>query len=327
MKAENVNFAEAQVREIYQKVISILWNTFSFYKLYGKTPSRRVPEGTLHDLDRWIVSKTHRLVRDVTDAMDHYDTITTCRAIGEFIDELSTWYLRRSRERLRTDANAMSVFGWVLETLVRVMAPVTPFLSELIYQNLDDVDDSVHLTTWPTFDEKYIDDGLEEKMEVARKMVEALHSLRKQESIAVKQPLHAWGYKATTDLFSGQNGIPVIVSEEINTLTEVSGNDLTEFAKRSSVRSASFESKNVGTVTVYLDTEITKELEGKRKERELLRAIQMVRKEHGYRVDQPVTAVLPKEYDSISDDAMKRILKESLVQSFTWGEALLLSTG
>ncbi len=105
MKAENINFSEAGVKEVYQKVISILWNVCSFYKLYVSNKIMGEPKPS-HALDRWIVSRTNSLIQSVTTALDAYDTVTTCRVMSDFINDLSTWYVRRSRDRIKIDVTA-----------------------------------------------------------------------------------------------------------------------------------------------------------------------------------------------------------------------------
>src|SRR5260221_10132566 len=100
MKAENLNFSEKQVADVYQNVVSTFWNVFSFYKLYASgEPPKEVPTVS-HVIDRWIVSKTNTLMVGVTASLDAYDTVATCRLLKAFVADFSTWYLRRSRQRI-----------------------------------------------------------------------------------------------------------------------------------------------------------------------------------------------------------------------------------
>lgn len=304
MKGENLNFSEISVKELYQKVISLLWNTFSFYKLYSTNSDIGLPL-LQHDLDKWIVSKINRLIRDATKAMDNYDTVVSCRLILAFINDLSTWYLRRSRERLKEQTDSMQVFGWVLLQLIKVMAPVTPFISERIYQNLVDSPDSVHLTDWPDFDAKMIDDQLEMKMEHVRQIVEKGHALRKENNISLKQPLRSVTvYNARYNL----DNLVTILCEELN-------------VKEAVIKTGTDELK------VELDINVTPELEQERIVRELIRKIQQLRKEKGCRIVEKISVTLPGSLQSLPNEVVSRLQRETLAHTITWGTELSISTG
>lgn len=305
MKGENLNFSEAQVRETYQKIISLLWNTFSFYKLYAKDAANGDLPKLVHDLDIWIVSKTQGLIQSVTESMDIYDTQSSCRTIQEFIDDLSTWYLRRSRERFKQEPASMQVFGWVLLQLVKVMAPFTPFVTELIYQNLVDTKDSIHLEIWPNFDKKMINQDLEQKMKHAREIVEKGHAFRQLHNLPLKQPLKkALVKNATLDV----SGLGKILTQELNVL-EI---DLT---------------RGDGELVVEFDTEITPELELERKVREYIRKVQQLRKEKGLKVDERINLVLPKDLQSLPKALLSRLQLETLADNLSWADELSISIG
>lgn len=312
MKAENLNFSEQHVKEVYQRIVSMLWNVFSFYKLYEN--DEHVKKKTLdehvkkHDLDKWIVSKTNSLIRDVTAAMDGYDTVVACRAISSFIDELSTWYLRRSRDRLRESPEAMAVFAWVLRQTITMMAPITPFLTEYIYQNLDDTGASVHLAAWPTHDPGAIDEALEAEMLIARKVVEKAHALRKDAALKVRQPLASATYTWTTQL---RPGVEAIVAEEINVEKVQCTKGATDMTEP----------------TVVLDTLITPELKEKGVARELIRQVQILRKEKGCTIQEHIRLVLPDRYKSLPAELLEQVLRDTLATDLTWGDSLSISTG
>lgn len=303
MKAENLNFSEDGVKEVYQKIVSILWNVFSFYKLYVKDAAPDKAPVPVHVLDRWIMSKLTVFVRDMTAAMDGYDTVSTCRLISEFIDTLSTWYLRRSRDRIQTDKHTQQVFGWVLRTLVTVMAPVTPFITERIYKNLVSNADSVHLSMWSGFDEKLIDEKLEEEMTVARAVVEKAHAVRKELAIKLRQPLA--GATVTTHLALSQEVLEV-VKAEINVLNVTA--------------------KKGEEVTVVFDTEMTPELVTLGNVRGLIRDIQVLRKDKGCKIDQHVAVTLPDTYKTLSKHLVDMIQKETLASQISWATDLSIST-
>lgn len=313
MKAENTNFSESQVKEVYQKVISILWNTFTFYKLYTKDPVSNDMPQVSHILDKWIASKTHRLIRDVTKSMDKYDVVASCRLIKSFIDDLSTWYLRRSRDRFKTDTKSMEVFAWVLKSLALIMAPITPFICELIYQNITKKQDSVHLQLWPKFDEKYISDEIEEEVLYSRKIVEMAHAVRKNEGIRVRQPLKQFTIHNSPASPAGRQ---LIISDELISLIK----------KELNVKAVEFV-KGKGDLSVVLDTEITPELKAEGDARELVRNIQKLRKQKGCKVDELVKVTIPEMFKGFDQSLISQIKKQALVSSIVWGEELSISTG
>jgi isoleucyl-tRNA synthetase len=308
MKAENVNFSEMQVKEIYQKIISTLWNVFSFYQIYvGKPPSLTTPQAT-HVLDTWIISRTASVVAGVTNAMDGYDTVVACRLIEEFVSEFSTWYLRRSRERIRKDATAQAVFGWVLYQLALIISPIVPFISELLFQNLTNKGQSIHLELWPHADGSVINSQIEEEMNVARKIVELAHASRKEQSLKVRQPLASLQYTRANPL---SKGVESVIAEEVN-VKEV------RFVK------AGEKEKDVA---VILDTKITPALKEEGEMRELIHSIQMLRKQKGCTIDAQIFVELPSVHKTLPKEFLDNIQKETLVKTITWGKTLTILTG
>jgi isoleucyl-tRNA synthetase len=306
MKAENLNFSEKQVAEIQQKIVQILWNTFAFYKLYANLD--KVPESVQpnHVLDRWLVSMTQTLVKDVTTAMDSYDTVTSCRLIGEYINELSTWYLRRSRERLKEDQLSKQTFAWALLRLLQVLAPIMPFVTELIYQNLVGSGESVHLTTWPTADEKQIDAVLEEDMSYAKQVVEKIHAQRKEHEMPIRQPLANVTIASAHALLTG--GIVDVIKEEVN------------------IKAIEF-SKGENDIVAKLDTTLTPELLAEGKMRDLIRKVQALRKEKGLAVDAMVAMQFPEEYKEMPKALLEDVQRKTLVESVVWGNSLEILIG
>lgn len=299
MKGENLNFSEDGVKEMYQKVVATTWNMYAFRALYVK---RAVPDtcpAPVHVLDRWLVSKLNTFVSDVTEAMDGYDTTAACRIIIAFINEFSTWYLRRSRDRLATDTVSQDVFSYALVTLSKVMAPVTPFIAERIYQNMVDGDQSVHLTDFPVADAARIDETLEMDMERVRQVVEAGHAQRKVLAIPVRQPL------SSATLFN----VPGDLSDEF----------LAVVLDELNVKSAK-QTKDTGEFRVEFDTTITEELKAEGETRKLIREIQGLRKELGCAIDEPIILALPATYKSLPTVLQDRLKHETLATELTWHE-------
>lgn len=306
MKGENVSFSEDEVKDIFQQIVNVLWNTFSFYKLYAtQAPPESIPK-PVHVLDRWIASKTNALIKSVTESMDAYDTVASCRGIQDFVGLLSTWFLRRSRERFKENPRSMGVFGWVLKQLVLVMAPVTPFVTELIFQNLAGESESVHLGSWPGFDEAQIDAELDEKMDFVRKIVERGHALRKESKIPVRQPLKKCTVQNST--FKAEGEFIELVKEELN-VKEV------EIVV------------GEGEFTVELDTTSSPELVAEGQMRLLVRGIQVLRKEKGCTIDEHIRVQVPEAFQTLTPEVIARVKKETLADEIVWGSSYRVLTG
>jgi isoleucyl-tRNA synthetase len=190
------------LEEIVRKVLLTYWNTASFLVMYanadagfGSAPTPAPASRPL--LDRWLLSELHSLVRDVTAAMESFDSSTAGRRIGGFIDDLSNWYVRRSRRRFwlgtgsLEGASAFATLQTALDTLTRLMAPITPFLTDYVWNVLRPADspESVHLAQWPAADTALIDSVLAGQMALVRRLVELGRSARSAASVKVRQPL------------------------------------------------------------------------------------------------------------------------------------------
>jgi isoleucyl-tRNA synthetase len=195
--------------EIVRKVLLTYWNTVSFLVLYANAAAAsgdrwdpgRLPEAppvaSRPVLDRWLLSELHALVRDVTAALEGFDSAAAGRRIATFVDDLSNWYVRRSRRRFwegpgtSDGAAAFATLYECLDTLTRLMAPVVPFLTDYVWGVLrpSDAADSVHLTSWPTADAGLIDERLSGQMALARRLVELGRSARAAAVVRVRQPL------------------------------------------------------------------------------------------------------------------------------------------
>jgi isoleucyl-tRNA synthetase len=306
MKAENLNFSESSVRDVYQKLISILWNLLAFYKLYVTgDPVDKLPELT-NVLDKWIVSRTMGLIKSVTGSMDGYDMVNSCRLISDYTADLSTWYLRRSRDRIRTDLISQQVFGWVLDKIARVIAPVTPFISEILYQNLYQDVQSVHLTDWPVYEDKLINADLENDMQNVRAVVEKILAKRKEVNIPVRQALNLVTVGYPGKPFS-QDLLEVIKSE-VN-------------IKRIVINTGEKD------ITAELDTVLTPELLMEGRTRELIRQVQTLRKERSCTIQEHILLTLPDEYKLFSPELLNLVKKETLADQIIWGNNLAISTG
>jgi isoleucyl-tRNA synthetase len=203
---DNLKFDIAGVDEVKRKFFGTLFNTYSFFALYANVDKFRyteedVPAGERPEIDRWIISLLHSLIKEVRKCYEDYDLTRAGRAIQDFITEnLSNWYVRLNRKRYwggefdRDKLAAYQTLHVCLETVSRLMAPIAPFYSDLLYRDLNlttdrTEEDSVHLTLFPGYDQSLIDEELEERMEIAQKISSMVLSLRRKVGIKVRQPL------------------------------------------------------------------------------------------------------------------------------------------
>ncbi len=202
---ESRRFSINLVNEVIKKFWSTLWNTYSFFVTYanidGWTPARESPAAEDRELlDQWLLAELHGLIGTVTEAFEQYDAVKATRPIEDFVERLSNWYVRLSRDRFwkrETDESKLSAYATLYEaltTLAHLLAPTMPFLSEEIYRNLVAEQagakaDSVHLSTWPSVDESLIDESLIAEMALVRRLVRLGLAARNEAQIGVRQPL------------------------------------------------------------------------------------------------------------------------------------------
>ncbi|TXL63314.1 isoleucine--tRNA ligase [Aeromicrobium terrae] len=186
--------------EIVRKVLLTYWNTAAFQALYANandwTPGSPAPTVAERPaMDRWVLGEAHRLTQQVTDAFEQFDTQRAGAQIAAYVDLLSNWYVRRSRRRFWAgDPAALATLHETLYLVTLLMAPLTPFVTERVWQDLfastsDELPPSVHLATWPTVDGSLVDDDLDAQMRLARRIVELGRSARAEAKAKTRQPL------------------------------------------------------------------------------------------------------------------------------------------
>lgn len=269
VQAENLNFKESELLEISRGLFRMLWNSYSFFVLYANIDGWQARDEGDQDLnkaknilDRWIISELNILIKNVDQGMNEYDLMRSVRYFQKFIDQLSNWYIRRSRKRFWKSENdddkesAYTTLYYVLVTLSKLLAPFTPFISEEIFKNLTGKE-SVHLEDFPQFQKLSVDHDLVKQMEQTRKSVEAALSLRARAGIKVRQPLKSF-------IYTGEKlGIEFldIIADEVNVEEVKPGK------------------------TEALDTNITEELKLRGLAREIIRNIQELRKKSDFNVE------------------------------------------
>jgi isoleucyl-tRNA synthetase len=215
----NRRVSDAAIEEVVRKVLLTYWNTVSFFTLYaatgGWTPDAPAGEPTL--MDRWLLSELADTVNEVTAGLDSYDTTRAGRRLTQFVDDLSNWYVRRSRRRFwRADPAAMATMHETLLTLTKLLAPFVPFLTDEVWDRLQGEEDSVHLTTWP--EPGAVDGTLSRQMLLVRRLVELGRATRAESGVKTRQPLGRALVAA-----SGWHDLPAElqaqVAEELNVAT------------------------------------------------------------------------------------------------------------
>ncbi|MFA5932186.1 MAG: class I tRNA ligase family protein [Candidatus Paceibacterota bacterium] len=261
MKGEDANFSEKAVQDIASKIIGRLFNVLTFYELY-RDPQLEVSSHVKSDnvLDQWILSRLDQTLVEITKGMEGYDMAEATRPIDALIDELSTWYLRRSRERIKEgEKEAKETLYFVLKTLAKILAPFAPFTAEEIWLKLKSENDaeSVHLVGWPKTGE--INYEIIDEMNTVRAVVTLGLEARQKAGIKVRQPLAMLKFKVESKKLSSE--YIDLIKDEINVKEIIYDN--------------SIENK------VELDVTITEELKEEGSYRELARALQDMRKKKG----------------------------------------------
>lgn len=306
MQAENINFNERELAEIQRGVFRMLWNSYSFFVMYANVDKWEQGKSAVHStqysvLDQWIISELNILVRDVNESMTKYELTKAVRLFAPFIDNLSNWYIRRSRKRFWKSENdddkaaAYHTLYEVLITLAKLLAPFAPFIAEEIYRNLTGME-SVHLTDYPETNADLVRSDLSEQMDLTRKIVELGLSERATAKIKVRQPLQSLSYSGTKI----EPELESIIAEEVN-LKEV------RFA-------------NGDDLIIKLNTEISNDLKLEGYAREIIRNVQSLRKESGFQIDDRITVEYSTESSALSETISKfekMIADEVLAVSFS----------
>ncbi len=324
-------FSSKLVGESLRRFLLTLWNTYSFFVTYAnldRFDPRRAGEGQRSELDRWVLSELSALVEEVTRDLEEYDPTSASRAIQDFVDDLSNWYVRRSRRRFwkpvlskvegpvlsdaegsESDADKLAAYQTLytcLVTLTKLLAPFTPFISEEMYQNLvasieDGAPESVHLAAWPEPDMAQLDRQLMEETRLVMRAASLGRAARSKAGIKVRQPLStATAFVANPYQVEGLRRHASQVCEELN----VKG---LEVAALSELFSGAFHwpddllahlpegaalAKDDAGYAVGIDVRITPELADEGLARELVHRIQGLRKTAGFEISDHIVTYL-----------------------------------
>ncbi|MCA9308078.1 isoleucine--tRNA ligase [candidate division WWE3 bacterium] len=284
MTGGNVNFDGVELKNKSKKVLNPLWNSLKFFSTYANsanwTPSESVVSDNL--LDKWILGQLETTRQTFVENIDKYNIPPAVEALEVFVDDLSRWYVRRSRDRISNgEAAALTTLYNVLLGFSKIAAPVVPFIAEYIYQTLKQDNDieSVHLCDFPqSF--TTVDVALQTNMQLTQDIVSTAHSIRSNNNISVRQPLSTLAYKAETAL---AHDYLEIIKDEINVkeITTVVDQNLPTLEAQG--------------VVVSLDTALTKELELEGIARNFVRKIQQMRKNEGMNVTDLIEVTYPND--------------------------------
>ncbi len=309
---EPKRFDFKEIQDLARKFFDTLWNSFIFFSTYVEErfkPGKKVSPKNL--LDKWIVSRLENLKIEVIKNLERYDVVGAARLFEDFVDDLSNWYIRRSRKRFQRPESkkekeeASQILNSILLDLVKLLAPFTPFLTEEIYQKLPNFQGkkkSVHLCSYPKPNKKLIDKNLEKKMKEIREIVSLALNERAKAGIKVRQPLASLKIKKKILRCRNQKELLDLIKGETN------------------VKEIVFDSKI--KKEIRLDLKITPKLKEEGIVREVIHQIQMMRKKAGYK---PRHRVLVRyfgdsELNKILTKNKNFILKEAKAEKFEIGD-------
>lgn len=283
--------------------LMLLWNSYKYFVSYASLDNwEQTIEFTEKPgcLDRWILTRLDETALEMDNNLSHYQIPKAVSSLKYFITDLSTWYIRRSRDRVIPGAldqkdkkAAFITMSLVFKILFKISSPIIPFVSEYLYRHLTD-EESVHLTDWPSVENKnVVDKNLLDKMVLVRKICEMGNGERKKLSIPVKQPLSS--ITAMGNYSSLQNDFELIqlIKEELN------------------VENVNFKE---GEESVEYDLLITTDLKEKGRTRELIRSIQEARKQSGCRLDEKIIIEMPDWPKKFEQEIMRKALISKIIK-------------
>ncbi len=311
MKGEDVNFSNDGVPNVVKNFMLILWNSYKFFVdkaiaegwVCESTPSDIKDQ--MNVLDKWVLSRLTQVVLEVNEKLELYDSNTALKLIKDFVvGDLSTWYIRRSRDRVgplgdvKDQTVFLSVSYGIMVTMSKLLAPFMPFITEEMFRNLTG-EQSVHLQNYPVGDQSLLDQKLMEDMIQVRKLVEVGHAQRKEAGIKLRQPLSSFSYHLEVRL---SKQLEKVMAEELN------------------VKAINYsEDKSDPVINSQLDDQLIEEGEI----RDLIRQIQILRKEAGLTVKDKIKVVSPIQPSKQFEDL---VLKQTNASEISSGDQLKIET-
>jgi isoleucyl-tRNA synthetase len=306
-------FSADLVGEIQRNFLMTLWNVYSFFVMYANIDNinpDNINVTPKADLDVWILSRLNQLVSEVDNFLENYDPTSAGRKIEAFVDDLSNWYIRRSRRRFwksQNDDDKMSAYYSLykcLVTLAKLLAPLAPFVSEEIYQNLvksvnPDAPESIHLTDFPVEDGLVIDEKLIDATRAIITVCSLGRAARAKAGIKVRQPLAKVLIKPNSEYEA--KGIKLL-SEQV--LDELNVKEVEIIQDTAKYTGEAYSIMEEGGIWVAVDTELTSELEAEGFAREVVRRLQVMRRSAGFEIADHIDIYFQ------SDDFVKQVVNQ-----------------
>jgi isoleucyl-tRNA synthetase len=331
------------VVEVMRNFLMTLWNTYSFFVMYANidnfVPGKKAVT-PMSELDKWLISSLNQLIADVEDLLDNYDPTTAGRRIESFVNDLSNWYVRRSRRRFwksQNDDDKISAYNTLYHTLVtlsKLLAPFTPFIAEEIYQNLvrsfdDSSPESVHLDNFPVADKNLINKDIISDTELAMKICSMGRAARAKSAVKVRQPLPRVIVKArSSSEREALSKLSVQILDELNVKDiEFTEDEIKEDKKLSVVAEGDYQ---VGVVI-----EITPELIAEGIAREIVRRLQTMRRSAGleiadhiltyYEGNEQIDRVIQRFSDYIKQETLSKEIVKGIPDKGAYSEKFKIS--
>ncbi|MEK7538533.1 MAG: class I tRNA ligase family protein [Patescibacteria group bacterium] len=300
-RGEDLSFSERGVDEVVKKLTMRLLNVVSFYELHGSTEVTAIEKST-HPLDRFIFARMATLTKEMTTAFDAYELDRVTKPLMLFVDDLSTWYLRRSRDRFKSDdvldrTHAILTTRTVLLEFSKLLAPIMPFLAEEVYRRLGGTAKSVHLESWPLVGA--VDEVILVDMTEVRRVVSVALEARAKAGIKVRQPLGKLTIKE--EALSNKTELLSLIADEVNVKRVVFDKTITQ--------------------EVLLDTEITLELKSEGRFRDFVRSVQDLRKKEELKPSDMVLLTIATNEDG---DVLIRAFEDELKKTAILREVVLV---
>lgn len=292
VKAETLNFNEQEVADLRRRVFLIWWNILAFYQSFAKKELAQLDlQKTIkidHVLDRWLLSRLSSLKQQLVTYLDKFDVMRATRLVAPFINDFSTWYLRLSRDRfkLANQDQASQVFASVLRVSAQLFAPIVPFFSELLYQQLNPEAGSIHLSDYPQIAPSFQDKILEAQMYELRQLVEMGHAQRKNVQMPLRQPLASVTFSKAAS-FKANAELIAILKQELNVKEVIWGKEKAQ------------------DLTVSFDLTLNADLQAEGEARKIIRQIQSWRKEADLPIEKKTAVYLrtwPNQFTKMIED-------------------------
>ncbi len=316
VEADSLNFSERDLTTVVRGFLNLIWNVKVFYETYATQDVPLTKPRSMHVLDRWLFARLEQLTEEMIASMDGYELAKAARPLRGFVDDLSTWWLRRSRDRMKSSdpdekMDALRTLREALQWMSMLIAPFTPFLAERLYLDLGGLKTSVHLEKWPVADERLLDQNLLDDMRWVRDMSSRAHELRAAAKSPVRQALASLTITLrdaeTMTRRQQRQDLLTLLCEEINVEQIILRQDA-----------------SITDTEVVLDTVLTPALERKGLRREFSRQVMNIRKAAGLQATDRIRLVChaPADLQEAIEEGREEIESDLRAESLLFVETM-----